>query len=171
MTPFLERISNFLILAVPEEVVMVARLPCLLSVIFEPPIEVRTVSPSFMASNLISLGTICLRRTSFKASLLSSLVFTLKNATFLGANTVNEPSPVSVSNRPAAFAVLPNLDKEKDGLTNAASRMLQKKIHISVSLLVKNKMALEIFGSKLILHLILISNKYVYLAYILVVDS
>ena len=125
-TPFFVRMSNFFILAVPEEVVIVARLPFFTRVIFDPPIDVYSFDPSFMASNRISPLTMCLSITFFNASWLSSLESKSKNATFLGAKTVKEPSPFRVSNRPALLAVLPKFFREKDGLTNAASRMLKK---------------------------------------------
>ena len=126
-TPFFVRISNFFILAVPEEVVIVARLPFFTRVIFDPPIDVYSFDPSFMASNRTSPGTMCLRMTFFNASWLSSLESKSKNAAFLGANTVKEPSPFKVSNRPALLTVFPKYFREKEGLTNAASRMLEKK--------------------------------------------
>ena len=87
------------------------------------------IDPSFMASNRISPFTMCLSITFFNASWLSSLESKSKNATFLGAKTVKEPSPFRVSNRPALLAVLPKYFREKDGLTNAASRMLEKNRH------------------------------------------
>ena len=126
ITPFLARISNFLILAVPDDVVIVALFPSFVSVILDPSIEVRSVEPSFMASNRISLGTTCLRITFFKASLFSPFRSTSKNATFLGAKTVKEPSPIKVSVKPAFCAIWPNFFKENEGLTKAASRILRK---------------------------------------------
>ena len=117
MTPFLAKTSNLFIFAVPEAVVIVALFPSFVNVILDPPMDVSSVEPSFIASNRISLGTICLKIISFKASLVSPLVSMSKKATFLGAKTVKEPSPINVSCKPAFCAFLANCNNENEGLT------------------------------------------------------
>ena len=88
------------------------------------------MAPSFMASNRFSLGTMWLSSISLSFSWLIWLSSKSKNATFLGAKTVKEPSPLRVSHKPAFCTDFPNCFSEKEGWTNAASRILKDRYDI-----------------------------------------
>merc|ERR1719273_300484 len=126
-TPLLAKTSVAITVAFPADDSMVTAPSALVTVISSPPTVFSTVLPAGISPALTGTGNTCLKRTAVRASLSSkrppkASAGTLANASLVGAKTVNVPSPLRVSTRPAALTAVTRVDKL--GVAIAAAAML-----------------------------------------------
>ena len=115
-TPLLVLISVAITFADPADDLIETPLALLITSICSPPTVVTVVVPLGISPAMILFGKTCLKRTAVNASLsanksLRAACGILANASFVGANTVKSPLPLSVSTKPAALTAATNVDR------------------------------------------------------------